>query len=147
MFYFLGSHGFTHHLLFFVFFFPIAIGQINVRNIRNLIYLSIFIATASLFTTSFQSSSYNLRNIDNLYENYPLKNLALELDSYFEEKAITQFDRERKDIKDWLLMEFAKQFDGEKGRMKISQMIDDDLTKAMDILDDPFTYREVFIHY
>ena len=69
------------------------------------------------------------------------------LDSYFEEKAITQFDRESKDIKDWLLMEFAKQFDGEKGRMKISQRIDEDITKAMDILDDPFTYREVFIHY
>ena len=69
------------------------------------------------------------------------------LDSYFEEKAITQFDRERKDIKDWLLMEFAKQFDGEKGRMKVSQRIDEDITKAMDILDDPFTYREVFIHY
>ena len=69
------------------------------------------------------------------------------LDSYFEEKAITQFDRESKDIKDWLLMEFAKQFDGEKGRMKVSQRIDEDITKAMDILDDPFTYREVFIHY
>ena len=69
------------------------------------------------------------------------------LDSYFEEKAITQFDRESKDIKDWLLMEFAKQFDGEKGRMKISQRIDEDIIKAMDKLDDPFTYREVFIHY
>ena len=69
------------------------------------------------------------------------------LDSYFEEKAITQFDRESKDIKDWVLMEFAKQFDGEKGRMKISQRIDEDITKAMNILDDPFTYREVFRHY
>ena len=69
------------------------------------------------------------------------------LDSYFEEKAITQFDRESRDIKDWLLMEFAKQFDGEKGRMKVSQRIDLDITKAMEILDDPFAYREVFIHY
>ena len=69
------------------------------------------------------------------------------LDSYFEEKAITQFDRESGDIKNWLLMEFAKQFDGEKGRMKISQKIDQDITKAIDILDDPFAYREVFIHY
>ena len=68
-------------------------------------------------------------------------------DSYFEEKAITQFDRESRDIKDWLLMEFAEQFDGEKGRMKISQRIDEYITKSMDILDDPFTYREVFIHY
>ena len=69
------------------------------------------------------------------------------LDSYFEEKAITQFDREGEDIKDWLLMEFAKQFDGEKGRMKISQRVDEDITKAMSILDDPFTYREVVIQY
>ena len=69
------------------------------------------------------------------------------LDSYFEEKAITQFDRESEDIKDWILMEFAKQFDGEKGRMKISQRIDEDITKAMSILDDPFAYREVFIQY
>ena len=73
---------------------------------------------------------------------------ALELlDSYFEEKAITQFDRESEDIKNWVLMEFAKQFDGEKGRMKISQRIDEDITKAIEILDDPFTYRDVFLHY
>ena len=32
------------------------------------------------------------------------------LDSYFEEKAITQFDREQEDIKQWMLMEFAKHF-------------------------------------
>ena len=69
------------------------------------------------------------------------------LDSYFEEKAITQFDRENEDIKQWMLMEFAKQFDGEKGRMKVSQTIDEDIIKAMDILDDPFVYREVFIHH
>ena len=73
---------------------------------------------------------------------------ALELlDSYFEEKAITQFDRENEDIKQWMLMEFAKQFDGEKGRMKVSQKIDKDIIKAMNILDDPFVYREVFIHH
>ena len=69
------------------------------------------------------------------------------LDSYFEEKAITQFDRENEDIKQWMLMEFAKQFDGEKGRMKVSQTIDEDIIKAIDILDDPFVYREVFIHH
>ena len=68
------------------------------------------------------------------------------LDLYFEEKAITQFDRESEDIRQWMLMEFAKQFEGEKGRMKISQKIDEDITKAINILDDPFVYREVFTH-
>ena len=71
---------------------------------------------------------------------------ALELlDSYFEEKAITQFDREQEDINQWMLMEFAKHFEGEKGRMSISKDIDDDIVKAMSILEDPFVYRDVFI--
>lgn len=67
------------------------------------------------------------------------------LDSYFEEKAITQFDREKNDIKEWMLMEFAKHFDGEQGRMSVSKTIDNDISKAMSILEDPFTYRDVFI--
>ena len=67
------------------------------------------------------------------------------LDSYFEEKAITQFDRERNDIHEWMLMEFAKHFDGEQGRMSVSKTIDNDISKAMSILEDPFTYRDVFI--
>ena len=44
-----------------------------------------------------------------------------------------------------MLMEFAKQFNGEDGRMKISQKIDQDIIKAINILDDPFVYREAFI--
>ena len=67
------------------------------------------------------------------------------LDSYFEEKAITQFGREQEDIKQWILMEFAKHFDGEQGRMSISKKIDEDIVKAISILADPFVYRDVFI--
>ena len=67
------------------------------------------------------------------------------LDSYFEEKAITQFDREKNDINEWMLMEFAKHFDGEEGRMSVSKTIDNDISKAISILEDPFTYRDVFI--
>ena len=69
------------------------------------------------------------------------------LDSYFEERAITQFDREAEDIKQWMLMEFAQQFDGETGRMKVSQKIDEDIIKAVNVLDDPFVYRDVFIQH
>ena len=42
-------------------------------------------------------------------------------------------------------MEFAKHFDGEQGRMSVSKTIDNDISKAMSILEDPFTYRDVFI--
>ena len=69
------------------------------------------------------------------------------LDSYFEERAITQFDREADDIRQWMLMEFAQQFDGEPGRMKVTQKIDEDIIKAINVLDDPFVYRDVFIQH
>ncbi len=69
------------------------------------------------------------------------------LDSYFEEKAITQFDHEAEEIRQWMLMEFAQQFDGEEGRMKVSQKIDKDIMKAIGILDDPFVYRDVFLQH
>ena len=44
-------------------------------------------------------------------------------------------------------MEFAQQFDGESGRMKVSQKIDEDIIKAISVLDDPFVYRDVFIQH
>ena len=44
-------------------------------------------------------------------------------------------------------MEFAQQFDGEEGRMKVSQKIDKDIMKAIGILDDPFVYRDVFLQH
>ena len=42
-------------------------------------------------------------------------------------------------------MEFAKQLEGEKARMSISVKIDKDKIKAINLLDDPFVYKETFI--
>ena len=93
--------------------------------------------------TDYLDTRETLMNLDS--SNISVSGAIELLDSYFEEKAITQFERESEDIRQWVLMEFAKQFDGEKGRMNISQKIDEDIIKAIDILDDPFVYREVFI--
>jgi len=84
-----------------------------------------------------------LRNIDS--NHISISGAVDLLDSYFEEVAITQFDKESQDIKDWLLMEFAKQLEGEKARMGISVKIDKDIIKAINLLDDPFVYKETFI--
>ena len=92
--------------------------------------------------TDYLDTRETLMNLDS--SNISVSGAIELLDSYFEEKAITQFERESEYIRQWMLMEFAKQFDGEKGRMKISQKIDEDIMKAIDILDDPFVYREVF---
>ena len=67
------------------------------------------------------------------------------LDRYFEEQALTQFDREEETLKNWVMMEFAEHFDGMKGRIQIMSEIDLDMIKALEMLQDPFTYKEVFI--
>ena len=67
------------------------------------------------------------------------------LDRYFEEQALTQFDREKKILKNWIMMEFAEHFNGMKGRIRIMSEIDMDMIKALETLQDPFVYKEVFI--
>ena len=67
------------------------------------------------------------------------------LDRYFEEQAITQFDREKEILYNWIMMQFAEHFHGMKGRIKIMSEIDKDMIKALEILQDPFVYKEVFI--
>ena len=64
---------------------------------------------------------------------------------YFEEQALTQFDREKKILKNWIMMEFAEHFNGMKGRIRIMSEIDMDMIKALETLQDPFVYKEVFI--
>ena len=67
------------------------------------------------------------------------------LDRYFEEQALTQFDREKEILKNWVMMEFAEHFNGMKGRIRIISEIDMDMIKALETLQDPFVYKEVFI--
>ena len=67
------------------------------------------------------------------------------LDRYYEEQALTQFDREKEILKNWVMMEFAEHFNGMKGRIRIISEIDMDMIKALETLQDPFVYKEVFI--
>ncbi len=71
---------------------------------------------------------------------------ALEiLDSYFEQKALNQFELETESLKHWLLVEFSDYFDGEKGRLYQNSKKDKDILKAMEILNDPVAYNKVFL--
>mgnify|MGYP001349164217 CR=1 FL=1 len=81
----------------------------------------------------------------NLDSNSIQINGALEiLDSYFEQKALTQFELESERLKHWLLVEFSDYFDGEKGRIKQTSKKDRDILKALEILNDPVAYKRVF---
>lgn len=66
------------------------------------------------------------------------------LDSYFEQKALTQFETESEKLHHWLLVEFADYFQGDEGRVKVSATQDKDIQKAITILHDPVVYDEVF---
>jgi len=67
------------------------------------------------------------------------------IDSYFEEKALTQFETESDKLHHWLLVEFADYFHGDEGRVKQSATQDKDIQKAMMILHDPVAIENVFL--
>ena len=66
------------------------------------------------------------------------------LDSYFEQKAISQFELEENKLHNWLMVEFADHFHGNEGRVKQSSIHDKYIQKAISILNDPVVYGEVF---
>jgi len=67
------------------------------------------------------------------------------IDSYFEQKSLTQFESESDKLYHWLLVEFADYFHGDEGRVKQSATQDKDIQKAMMILHDPVAIENVFL--
>ena len=67
------------------------------------------------------------------------------LDSYFEQIALTQFEKEEQKLMHWILVEFADYFDGIEGRTMISARQDEDILKAISILHDPVVYESIFL--
>ena len=67
------------------------------------------------------------------------------LDSYFEQIALTQFEKEEQKLMHWILVEFADYFDGIEGRTMISARQDEDILKAISILHDPVAYESIFL--
>ena len=67
------------------------------------------------------------------------------LDSYFEQIAFKQFDKEKEKLNHYLLVEFADFFSGEEGRIKISSRKDKDIQQALNILNDPVAYEQIFL--
>ena len=66
------------------------------------------------------------------------------LDSYFQNKAINQFELESETLKHWLLVEFSDFFGGERLRLLQTSKQDKDILKALEILNDPISYNKVF---
>ena len=64
---------------------------------------------------------------------------------YFEQVAVTQFEKEKDYLHHRLLVEFADYYYGIPGRVKRSAMEDKDILKAILILNDPIAYKDIFL--
>lgn len=67
------------------------------------------------------------------------------LDSYFEEMALTQFEKEKDKLSHHLVVEFADHFNGTKAKTKLMAEKDKDIIKALEIMEDQMSYKNVFI--
>ena len=83
LFYYLASHGYYHHLIFFIYFLPLLVVKLKEIFSVYIFYLIMIFATTSIFSSQIQTSIYNLQNLDSIYANYPLKKLSKEIDSQF----------------------------------------------------------------
>tara|TARA_B100001996_G_scaffold166090_2_gene126617 strand:- start:1274 stop:2908 length:1635 start_codon:yes stop_codon:yes gene_type:complete len=86
IFFFLGSAGYKHHLIFFLFFIcliPIS-NSANKKSYYWIVVVLLILSTASLTPESSKKSFSNLIDIEKTYSNYPLRNLANEIDKQFD---------------------------------------------------------------
>lgn len=84
--YYIAGHGYYHHLYYFIFFVPFLVVKyldtFDSRNFSLLLLASILFSSFSYFPQSF----INLKNIEEIYENYPLYNISKELDLVINEQ-------------------------------------------------------------
>ena len=93
LFYYLASHGYYHHLIFFIFFIPTLIVNIKSKFHTYLFLLIVLFGLATATLNSTNTAFNNLRDIEKIYDNYPLKVLSYEIDSIFEKEfSILAFD-------------------------------------------------------
>ena len=86
IFFFLGSAGYKHHLIFFLFFIclvPIS-NTHNKKSYYWVVLVLLISSIASLTPESSKKSFSNLIDIETTYSNYPLRNLAIEIDKQFD---------------------------------------------------------------
>ena len=84
LYFFVAAKGYNHHMIFFLYYFSFSIFFLDNSFINKLIYILMFAGILTISITNFQGSYDNLKNLDNLEEAYPLKNLSQEIDSYFD---------------------------------------------------------------
>jgi len=82
LFYYIGSHNYYHHLIFFL--FAISLTIVKLSNLQSLLVsIFIFLASISVVLQDGNKSVNNLMSTELLFKNYPLRQLSEEIDSKF----------------------------------------------------------------
>ena len=84
-FYFIASHNYYHHTIFLLYFLSLYVQNISNSNTIYLLSVLTIFSTLTLTISHSSASAKNLYNYQSTYENYPLKSLATEIDSLFDE--------------------------------------------------------------
>ena len=84
--YYIAGHGYYHHLYYLIFFIPLV--SFDIIDKFDLKVLSVIILSSLIFSsvTHYSSSIYNLNNIETIYNNYPLYNVAKEINEIIDEE-------------------------------------------------------------
>tara|TARA_B100000131_G_scaffold312481_1_gene346627 strand:- start:2410 stop:3843 length:1434 start_codon:yes stop_codon:yes gene_type:complete len=78
--YFIAGHNYYHHLFYFLFFSSLLVTQIFESSHIKTILIFIFISFSTIFFQSTSPAFNNLRNLNDTQANYPLYQLAIEID-------------------------------------------------------------------
>ena len=85
LFYYLAAKGYYHHTLFLIFFSVFTINQFTSGKFSYFFNFTIFICSCSIILSTMSSSLNNLKNLNEVENNYPLKELSIVIDSYFDD--------------------------------------------------------------
>ncbi len=93
LFYYMAAKGYYHHTLFVIFFSTFLINQFSSKNFLIFFNVAVLVCSLSILFTTINPSSNNLKNLNNVENNYPLKQLAYLIDDYFDEEyTVLAFD-------------------------------------------------------
>ncbi len=79
LFFYLANKGYYHHLIYLIFFVSIALSLVLSNNLKAVIYLSFFAVLFNHFPNYATNSYSNLSEYNQIYEEYPLRNLSEQL--------------------------------------------------------------------
>ena len=79
--------------MFVIFFSTFLINQFSSKNFLIFFNVAVLVCSLSILFTTINPSSNNLKNLNNVENNYPLKQLAYLIDDYFDEEyTVLAFD-------------------------------------------------------